>query len=63
MDPVDIYLLEGNNGNTRASCEKCSKLTIKTRERRHWHRFGVFIVNSEHILHRALVFLLLYLSS
>ena len=27
------------------SCEICSKLTIK------WRRFGVFIVNFEHILH------------
>ena len=26
-------------------CEICSKLTIK------WRRFGVFIVNFEHILH------------
>ena len=26
----------------------CSKLTIKTPERRHWRRSGVFIVNFEH---------------
>ena len=26
---------------------KSSKLTIKTRERRHWRSFGVFIVNFE----------------
>ena len=32
-------------------CEICSKLTIKTPERRHWRRFGVFIVNFEHISH------------
>ena len=32
-------------------CEICSKLTIKTPKRRHWRRFGVFIVNFEHISH------------
>ena len=29
----------------------CSKLTIKTPERRKWRRSDVFIVNSEHISH------------
>ena len=42
--------------------EICRKLTIKTLERRHWRRSGVFIVNFEHILHLAPVFLLLTLS-
>ena len=49
----------------------CSKLTIetqeqavkyvtlKTPERRHWHRSGAFSVNFEHISHLVLVFLLL----
>ena len=32
-------------------CEICPKLTIKTPKRRHWRRFGVFIVNFEHISH------------
>ena len=32
-------------------CEKCSKLTIKTPKRRHWRRFGVFIVNFEYFSH------------
>ena len=32
-------------------CEICSKLTIKPPKRRHWRRFGVFIVNFEHISH------------
>ena len=32
-------------------CEICSKLTIKTPKRRQWRRFGVFIVNFEHISH------------
>ena len=40
-----IYLLKVNN---RPRCEICSKLTIKTPERRYWHRSGVFIVNFEH---------------
>ena len=40
----------------------CSKLTIKTPERRYWRRSGVFIVNFEHISHLVLVFLLLTLS-
>ena len=37
----------------------CSELTIKTPEQRHWRRFGVFIVNFEHISQFLLVFLLL----
>ena len=37
----------------------CSELTIKTSEQRHWRRFGVFIVNFEHISQFLLVFLLL----
>ena len=41
---------------------KCSKLTIKTPERRHWHRSGVVIVNLEHISHLVLLFLLITLS-
>ena len=33
----------------------CSKLTIKTPERRQWLGSGVFIVNFEHISHLVLV--------
>ena len=33
--PVGIYLLKVSNRNTRTRCEICSKLTIKTLERRH----------------------------
>ena len=40
----------------------CSKLKIKTPERRHWRRSGVFIVNFEHISHLILMFLLLTLN-
>ena len=36
-----------------------SKLTMKTPERQQLRRFGIFIVNFEHILHLFLVFLLL----
>ena len=49
--PASIYLRKVNNRNTRKRCEICSKLTIKTPKRRQWRRFGVFIVNFEHISH------------
>ena len=48
MNPDVNYLLKVKNGNTRIMCEICSKLTIKTPERRNWRRSGVFIVNFEH---------------
>ena len=51
-----------NNRNTKARCEICSKLTIKTPERWYWRRSGVFIGNFEHISHLVLVILLLTLS-
>ena len=73
--PAGIYLLKVNNRNTRTRCEVCSKITIKTLERRHkmehlvitiitkssilWRRSAIFIVNFEHISHLALIFLLL----
>ena len=50
------------NRNTRTRREICLKLTITIPERRQWRRSGIFIVNFEHILHLALVFLLLTLS-
>ena len=34
-------MLKVNNRNTRARCEICSKLTIKTPERRHWRQVFV----------------------
>ena len=46
-----------SNINSRTRCEICAKLTIKTQERRHWRRSGVFIVTFEHISHLVLVFL------
>ena len=60
--PAGNYMFKVNNRNTRTRCKICSKLTIKTPERRQWRRSGVFIVNFEHILHLVLVFLLLTLS-
>ena len=62
INPFGIYLFKVNNRNTRTRCEICSKLTIKTSERHHWRRSGVFIVNFEHILHLVVVFLLLTLN-
>ena len=46
--PVGNYMFKVNNRNTRARCKICSKLTIKTPERRQWRRSGVFIDNFEH---------------
>ena len=59
---TSIYLLKVNNRNTRTKCEICSKLTIKTPERRQWSRSGVVIINFEHIPHLVLMFLLLTLN-
>ena len=59
LHPAGIYLLRIDKRNTRARCEICSKLTIKTPERRQWRRSGVFTVNFEHISHLVLVILLL----
>ena len=61
-NPAGNYMFKVNNRNTRTRCEIYSKWTIKTQERRHWHRSGVFIVNFEHISHLALAFLFLTLS-
>ena len=49
--PVGNYMFRVNNRSTRTRCEVCSKLTIKTPERCHCRRSGVFIVNLEHISH------------
>ena len=43
-------------------CEICSKLIIKSSERRQLCRSGVFIVDFEHISHTVLLFLFLTLS-
>ena len=57
--PSGNHMFKVSNRNTRARCEICLKLTIKTLERRQWCRSGVFIVNFKHISHLVLVFLLL----
>ena len=62
LNPAGNYMFKVNNRNSRTRCETCSKLTIKTPERRHCHRSDVFIVNFEHISYLVLVFLLLNLS-
>ena len=49
--PAGIYLLKVNNRNTRTRCEICSKLTMKTLQRRQWRRSSVFIVSFKHISH------------
>ena len=56
------YMFKVGYRNTRARCETCSKLTIKTPERRQCSRSGFFIVNFEHTSHPLLVLLLLTLS-
>ena len=56
MFPTGNYMFKVNNGNTRTRCKICSKLTIKTQQRRQWRRSGVFIVNFEHISDLVLVF-------
>ena len=55
--PAGIYLLKINNKNIRTRYKRCSKLTIKTPERRNWRHSGLFIANFEHILHHVIVFL------
>ena len=55
--PGGMYLLKVNNRNTRARCKICLNLTIKTPERRHWRRSGVFTVNVKQISHLFLLFL------
>ena len=60
--PSCSYLCKVNNGSTKAIYEICSKLTIKTLERRQWDRLGVFIVNIEQIPHIVIVLPLLTLN-
>ena len=56
MSPAGIHLLIVNNSNTRTRCEICSKLTIRTPERRQWRRSSIFIVSFEHVSHLNLLF-------
>ena len=59
--PPIIYLFKANNENIRKMFEICSKLTIKTPERRQCQS-GNFSVNSELIPRITLVFSLLTLN-
>ena len=54
-NPVNIYLFKVHNRNTRKRSEICSKLTIKTPDRRQWCRSGI-LTNFEHISHLPSVF-------
>ena len=60
--PAGIYLLKVDNRNTKTRCEICSKITKKTRKRRHGSHSGVFTVKFEHNSHLVLVLLLLTLN-
>ena len=56
---ANIYLFKVNQRDTRKKCVICSKLTIKTPERRYGRLSAVFIVNFEHILYLLILLLLL----
>ena len=60
--PAGNYMFKVNNRNSKTGCEICSRLTIKTPERHHCGRSGVFIVNFDHISHLFVVFLLISFS-
>ena len=49
--PVGNYMFKVTIETLEKRYEICSKLTIKTPKWRQWRRFGVFIVNFEHIPH------------
>ena len=53
--PAGNYMFKVNNRNIKTRLEICSDLTVKTPERRQWHRSSIFIVNFEHISHLVLV--------
>ena len=59
---MGICLFKVNNRNTKERYETCSKLRIKTPQRRQWRGSDIFILNSEDISHHVLVLLLLTLS-
>ena len=56
-------MLKVNNRNTRAICDICLKLIIKTLERRNWCPSDTFIVNFEQISYVFLIFPLLTLKN
>ena len=46
---VGIHLFKVSNGQCQDNVQICSNLTIITSERRHWLRYGIFIVTSEQL--------------
>ena len=60
--PTGNCMFNVHKRNIIARCEICSKLTIKTPEKRHLHRSTLFNVNFEHISHLTLVFVMLTLT-
>ena len=62
--PSGISLFKVNNGNTNTISKICSKLVIKTPERRHRRCCSdAFIINFEQISHIVLMSLLLTLDN
>ena len=47
--PARNQLLKVSNGSTRKRYENCSRLRMKTLERRQWRLSSVFIADCEHI--------------
>ena len=62
INPANIYMFKINDKNNTKRCDICSKLTIKTSERRQWCRSEVVTVNFEHVSPLYLVFLSLTLN-
>ena len=58
-NPAGIYLLKVNNRSTRTRCEICSKLTIKTPERRHWPTVMPTKLNVDEVFNKILKYALL----
>ena len=59
---INKYMLKAAMEPLEKTCKICSKVTIKTAERRYWRRSGVFYVNFDHNSHLFLVFLLFTLN-
>ena len=52
---MGIHLLNVKNKNTKRRCEIYLTVTIKIKERSHWHHSGVFIFNFEQTSHFIIV--------
>ena len=65
MDFILLFLLLALNYPTKLKLEQLERpvqILENRRQKSHWRRSGVFIVNFEHISHLILVLLLLTLS-